>query len=61
MAKLHEVKEIAKRYSVSPMAVLAWIHAGELVAINVGRGPNEGKPRGGSRTRRWPPSSRRGR
>ena len=45
MEKLYEVKELAKRYGVSQMTVLGWIRANELLAINIGRGPHDGKPR----------------
>lgn len=36
--------EVAKRYSVKPQKVLAWIRSGELVAVNVAERAN-GRPR----------------
>ncbi len=37
------VKHVAEQYSVTKHTVLAWIHSGELTAINVSRNPG-GKP-----------------
>lgn len=36
--------EIARRYGVDPAKVLTWIHAGELVGINIATNAN-GSPR----------------
>ena len=37
--------DIAARYRVTPETVAAWIRAGELSAVNVGRRANTKKPR----------------
>ena len=39
------VEEIAARFAVSKAAVLGWIRAGELKAVNVSRGPHSKRPR----------------
>jgi excisionase family DNA binding protein len=39
------IPDICDRFDVSEGTVLAWIHAGELRAINVGRTPGARKPR----------------
>jgi excisionase family DNA binding protein len=39
------VKDLTKRYGVGEQTVLAWIHSGELLAINVGRRAGAKKPR----------------
>jgi excisionase family DNA binding protein len=41
----YTAREIAERCGVSLKTVLAWIHAGELKAVNVGRTAHGRKPR----------------
>jgi len=37
--------QVAKTYGVSPERIIAWIRAGELVAIDVSGRPGVGRPR----------------
>ncbi len=39
------VRDVCRRYGVTEHTVLAWIRAGELRAVNVGRRPGAKKPR----------------
>jgi len=39
------VRDICNRYAVNEHTVLAWIHSGELKAVNVGVAPGKKKPR----------------
>lgn len=41
----YDVRDICNRYSVNEHTVLAWIHNGELKAVNVGVAPGKKKPR----------------
>ena len=41
----YTVREICNRYAVHEQTVLAWIHSGELKAVNVGVAPGKKKPR----------------
>jgi excisionase family DNA binding protein len=41
----YTARQVAQRLGVSLKTVLAWIHAGELKAVNVGRTPHGRKPR----------------
>lgn len=41
----YSVKQICELYEVNEHTVLAWIHSGELEAINVGVEPGKKKPR----------------
>lgn len=45
MKVMYAPKVVAARYGVTVQSVLAWIHAGELRAVNVGRNPNARRPR----------------
>lgn len=42
---MYTVQQIVERMGVTEHTVLAWIHTGELRAVNVGRAPGAGKPR----------------
>lgn len=39
------VKAVCQRYSVKPEKVLAWIHSGQLRALNLATDPNSPRPR----------------
>ena len=39
------IRDICNRFSVNEHTVLAWIHSGELKAVNVGVAPGKKKPR----------------
>ena len=39
------VRDICKRYGVTVHTVLGWIRSGQLSAVNVGRHPDNKKPR----------------
>ena len=41
----YTVRDICNRFGVHEQTVLAWIHAGELKAVNVGVAPGKKKPR----------------
>jgi excisionase family DNA binding protein len=41
----YTVRDICNRFGVHEHTVLAWIHSGELKAVNVGREPGKKKPR----------------
>lgn len=41
----YNVRDICNRYNVNEHTVLAWIHSGELKAVNVGVAPGKKKPR----------------
>lgn len=41
----YTIKDICNRFSVNEHTVLAWIHSGELKAVNVGVAPGKKKPR----------------
>jgi excisionase family DNA binding protein len=45
MGSTHSVRDLSERYGVTEHTVLAWIHSGELRAVNVGRRPGAKKPR----------------
>jgi excisionase family DNA binding protein len=45
MSSSLSVRDLCERYGVSQHTVLAWIHGGQLRAINVGRQPGGKKPR----------------
>ncbi|HVL16062.1 MAG TPA: helix-turn-helix domain-containing protein [Gemmata sp.] len=42
---MYTVSDISTRYGVTAHTVIAWIHSGDLSAVNVGRGSSGGKPR----------------
>ena len=41
----YTIRDICNRYGVNEHTVLAWIHSGELKAVNVGVAPGKKKPR----------------
>jgi Helix-turn-helix domain len=41
----YSVRDLEERYGVREHTVLAWIHSGELRAVNVGVAPGKKKPR----------------
>lgn len=41
----YTVRDLCNRFSVHEQTVLAWIHSGELKAVNVGVAPGKKKPR----------------
>ncbi len=41
----YTVRDICNQYGVHEQTVLAWIHSGELKAVNVGVAPGKKKPR----------------
>jgi excisionase family DNA binding protein len=41
----YTIRDICNRFGVHEQTVLAWIHSGELKAVNVGRAPGKKKPR----------------
>jgi hypothetical protein len=43
--QIYTVKDLQLRYGVGESTVLAWIHSGELKAINVGVEPGKRRPR----------------
>jgi excisionase family DNA binding protein len=42
---MFRIEDLCQRFGVTPHTVLAWIHGGELKALNVGREPGTRKPR----------------
>jgi excisionase family DNA binding protein len=45
MSSTYSVKDLTQIYGVTENTVLAWIHSGELKAVNVGRKLSAKKPR----------------
>jgi len=45
MSSTLTIRDVCERYGVTEHSVLAWIHNGELSAVNVGRAPEARKPR----------------
>jgi excisionase family DNA binding protein len=45
MSSTLSVRDLCDRYGVGEHTVLAWIHSGQLRAVNVGRRPGAKKPR----------------
>lgn len=41
----YTIRDICNRFGVHEQTVLAWVHSGELKAVNVGRAPGKKKPR----------------
>jgi excisionase family DNA binding protein len=41
----YTIRDICNRFGVHEQTVLAWIHSGELKAVNVGVSPAKKKPR----------------
>jgi hypothetical protein len=41
----YSVRDLCERYAVNEHTVLAWLHSGELVGLNVGRSSDKKKPR----------------
>jgi excisionase family DNA binding protein len=41
----YSVRDLCDRFQVNEHTVLAWIHSGELKAVNVGVAPGKKKPR----------------
>ena len=41
----YSIRDICNRFNVNEHTVLAWVHSGELKAVNVGVSPARKKPR----------------